>query len=356
MEMGHWNYPGEFDPEEWFGFIYRIVDLTTNKEYIGKKQFWSTQRKIVKGRKNRKIVQKPSDWRKYTSSSKHVNDAISETGKDNFLFLIESLHKSKASLHYGEVETQINEDVLRAKLPDGSRKYYNKMIANMKFLTPEELPEETKMKIRQTLKVIWQNTDHHYFNQMTDDEKAEWNARYRIGRNNSTQRGKSEAEIEAWINEHYVGTKNPMYGVTGEQHPRFGVTLTDDEKSNLSEKMTGRYDGENNPRFGKSPFENFSEQQLEEHKAKLSERFSGDGNPMYGKPCHYKMTDQEKEAWKNKISESTKGIPKSEETKARMRKPRGPAAILECPHCGKIGGGPNMTRYHFDKCIKKPSS
>ena len=24
-----------------------------------------------------------------------------------------------------------------------------------------------------------------------------------------------------------------------------------------------------------------------------------------------------------------------------------------CPHCGKIGKGPNMTRYHFDNCKVK---
>lgn len=28
----------------------------------------------------------------------------------------------------------------------------------------------------------------------------------------------------------------------------------------------------------------------------------------------------------------------------------GPHPKRTCPHCGKIGGGPNMTRYHFEKC------
>lgn len=27
--------------------------------------------------------------------------------------------------------------------------------------------------------------------------------------------------------------------------------------------------------------------------------------------------------------------------------------VKECPHCGKIGRGPNMTRYHFDNCKEK---
>jgi len=25
-------------------------------------------------------------------------------------------------------------------------------------------------------------------------------------------------------------------------------------------------------------------------------------------------------------------------------------SIRTCPHCGRVGGGPNMTRYHFDNC------
>lgn len=147
-DIGHWDYPLEFDTKEWFGFIYRIVDTETNQEYIGKKQFWSRLRKPpLKGKKRKRIVFKESNWKEYTSSSSHINDQITARGKDKFLFFIESLHKSKAALHYCEVETQINEDVMRAKLPDGNRKYYNKMIANMKFLAPDETPEEKKMRI-----------------------------------------------------------------------------------------------------------------------------------------------------------------------------------------------------------------
>lgn len=46
-----------------------------------------------------------------------------------------------------------------------------------------------------------------------------------------------------------------------------------------------------------------------------------------------------------------KGVPKSEEAKANMRKAKALARInpLTCPHCGKSGTG-NMTRYHFDNC------
>jgi hypothetical protein len=147
MDMGHWEYPREFNIEDWVGFIYRIIDNETGMQYIGKKFFFSTRRKIVKGRKNRKRVIKESDWKSYCSSSKWLKEEIEKRGKEQFTFLIESLHESKASLHYREVELQIVEDVLRATLPDGTPAYYNGMIANMKFKLKPETELEKKYSI-----------------------------------------------------------------------------------------------------------------------------------------------------------------------------------------------------------------
>lgn len=56
------------------------------------------------------------------------------------------------------------------------------------------------------------------------------------------------------------------------------------------------------------------------------------------------------EEHKRKIAESHKGMDKhwlKGNTYASGRRP-----IKICPHCGKSGGGSNMTRYHFDKCKK----
>lgn len=33
---------------------------------------------------------------------------------------------------------------------------------------------------------------------------------------------------------------------------------------------------------------------------------------------------------------------------------KGKRQVLTCPHCGLEGGGGNMRRYHFDKCLKRP--
>ena len=147
MDYGHWKFPYNFDPADWHGFIYRIKEVNTGREYIGKKSFWSTTRKKVKGRKNRKTVRKESDWKSYTSSSTHVNDGIKTNGMDNYEFYIESLHKTKASWSYAEVRKHILEDVLRATLADGNRKYLNGQISAVKYLPPKETAEEEKMRI-----------------------------------------------------------------------------------------------------------------------------------------------------------------------------------------------------------------
>ena len=111
MDTGHWQYSKDFNPDDWFGFVYKIVDNTNGMEYIGKKQFSKTRRKIVKNRKNRKVIKSESDWKSYTGSSVTLNEQIKLKGYDNFSFYIMSLHTSKANLSYSEVEAQIMENV-----------------------------------------------------------------------------------------------------------------------------------------------------------------------------------------------------------------------------------------------------
>jgi hypothetical protein len=50
-----------------------------------------------------------------------------------------------------------------------------------------------------------------------------------------------------------------------------------------------------------------------------------------------------------------KGVPMSEEQKQKMRKAKQGKQFEKktCPHCGRVGGGPNMTRSHFDNCKLK---
>lgn len=145
-DLGHWHFPIDFNPDDWFGFIYKITELDTGREYIGKKQFTKLRRKTVAGRKNKKHVHSPSDWKSYTGSSNELNEQIALKGKDNYHFEIQSLHKTKGSLHYAEVKAHIEEDVLRERMEDGTRKYFNKVVNGVKFIPPVEHPDENKMK------------------------------------------------------------------------------------------------------------------------------------------------------------------------------------------------------------------
>ena len=51
-----------------------------------------------------------------------------------------------------------------------------------------------------------------------------------------------------------------------------------------------------------------------------------------------------------------KGIPngKQQNPSGPRGKQQNPAPEVECPHCGLVGRGGNMKRYHFDNCKKKP--
>jgi len=125
MDTGHWYFPTTFDTTTAFGFVYRIINMSTGQSYIGKKQFWSRTTKSVKGKKRRQVTLKESDWKTYTSSSNQVNPDIAAHSKSMFQFHMLSVHKTKQELDFMETKTQWQLDVLNAKLPDGSKMFYN---------------------------------------------------------------------------------------------------------------------------------------------------------------------------------------------------------------------------------------
>lgn len=317
-DYGHWQYPAEFDINEWFGFIYRIVEVNTGREYIGKKQFWSYTNKKIKNKKNRKRVVKESDWKTYTSSSKHLNSAIEENGIENYSFFIESLHKTRGSLFYAEVEKQIKENVLREKLDDGvTSKYYNRQISGVKFIPPAVLTEEEYTNV---------------YNYEISQEQM-----YRLTFNEGENNG-------------MYGKKSFMNGLTFEEY--YGKERADSIKEKLSKSKLGK-----EPAIkGKTGV--FSDEQIEKWKNDPRRIHKGESNGMYGKPCYYKMTEEEKNKWKENVGKSIKGIKRSEETKKKMSEsfkgrkyPR-----VECPYCNKIGAVTNMKRYHFEYCKKNPNA
>lgn len=114
MDTGHWLLCEGVQVNEYtFGFIYLITNTVTGKKYIGKKQCVSKfKRKPLKGKKNKRIEYKESDWKTYTSSSESLNADILKLGIDSFKFEIIKACGSKWELAYEEAKEQINRDVL----------------------------------------------------------------------------------------------------------------------------------------------------------------------------------------------------------------------------------------------------
>jgi len=124
VDLGHWllNENVKVD-ENTFGFIYEIINTVTGKKYIGKKQCKSKlKRKPLKGKKNKRIEIKESDWKSYTSSSVELNADILKYGKDKFIFKILRACGSKWELAYFEIKEQIDKNVLMRE------DYYNGII------------------------------------------------------------------------------------------------------------------------------------------------------------------------------------------------------------------------------------
>jgi Putative endonuclease segE, GIY-YIG domain len=134
--MSDWIYNGESfltAPETAFGFIYCITNTITGQKYIGKKQIWSHLTKKVPGKKNRKHYTKEAKWRDYWSSCDELKEDIKREGQDKFVREIVKLCETKGQLTFSEVEHQIKQDVLTARLPNGEFAFYNQNVMNRWF-------------------------------------------------------------------------------------------------------------------------------------------------------------------------------------------------------------------------------
>jgi hypothetical protein len=105
-----------------------------------------------------------------------------------------------------------------------------------------------------------------------------------------------------------------------------GTNLSPETKQKISEAQKGVPKSDEHKQKMSEAHKNMSD----ETRQKMSEAKTSENHPMFGK----EQTPEHRQ----KISESRKGVPQEQ---------------VECPHCGKIGGISNMTRYHFDNCKYK---
>jgi hypothetical protein len=106
-------------PETCVGFVYIITNLSTGRQYIGKKlsKFSKTSYKTVtlkNGTKKKKKIKSKidSDWKTYYGSSIELNEDIEALGKDNFKREILYYCNSKAECSYIEAREQFTRKVL----------------------------------------------------------------------------------------------------------------------------------------------------------------------------------------------------------------------------------------------------
>ena len=112
--MAMWIYQNsEFTEDQinaHIGFVYIIKNLQTGRCYIGKKLFWFSKTRTIKGKKKREKVL--SDWPKYWSSSEELVGDVEKHGEENFTREILYLCGSKGALNYMELREQILRNVL----------------------------------------------------------------------------------------------------------------------------------------------------------------------------------------------------------------------------------------------------
>jgi len=123
-----WRYnEGVFDSDDigdYFGFVYCITNKSNQRQYIGRKYFWSFRKPPGKKRK----VKQESDWKKYYGSCPELKEDLKKYGKETFSRVILSLHTSKGLCNYEETKQLFLNNVLSESLDNGVPAYYNSNI------------------------------------------------------------------------------------------------------------------------------------------------------------------------------------------------------------------------------------
>ena len=118
-----WTYQGSTftsaDIDGFFGYVYRITNLQSGKQYIGRKYFYQFRKPRGKSRK----VRSESDWKKYYGSSDELNTDRKSLGNDSFRREIISLHTTKGWVNYEETKQLFLNNVLSE-----DENYYNSNI------------------------------------------------------------------------------------------------------------------------------------------------------------------------------------------------------------------------------------
>ena len=123
-----WTYQGSTftsaDIDGFFGFVYRITNLQTGKQYIGRKYF-QQHRKPRNGRRKRTSE---SNWKTYYGRSKELTEDRKLLGNSIFKREILSLQPTAGKVNFEETRQLFLHNVLTERLTDNTPAYYNSNI------------------------------------------------------------------------------------------------------------------------------------------------------------------------------------------------------------------------------------
>jgi hypothetical protein len=123
-----WQYKGTAftsdDIGDQFGYVYRITNNQSGRQYIGRKYF--VQKRKPRGGGRRRTSE--SNWKQYWGSSKELNDDRKRLGSDTFSREILSTHSTLGRVNYEETRQLFLNNVLTESLDNGEPAYYNSNI------------------------------------------------------------------------------------------------------------------------------------------------------------------------------------------------------------------------------------
>ena len=131
---GHWSAQGlVLDPEHAEGFVYLIIERSTGRIYIGKKNYRS------RGKKTKGVQ---SNWKSYTSSSTFLNQLIKERGLDEFDFILLEQYYTRGGLSFAETWSQVHSET-----PSNNQRFLNRFIDKVTFKVTEPVTARHKKRL-----------------------------------------------------------------------------------------------------------------------------------------------------------------------------------------------------------------
>lgn len=121
------------------GFIYVIYDTVLNRAYLGKKQFYGTGR-LNNGQE--------SNWKKYTSSSKLLNELLKHRPKEEFEFICIEQYRTKGTLSYSETWS-----LCLVEAPT-RKEWYNTLIEKVTWPVREPITNRHKERLNKIIQRV----------------------------------------------------------------------------------------------------------------------------------------------------------------------------------------------------------